>query len=146
MNKDLWYRYVPHSSGVFTVTTCDPATNFDTILAAYSACPAAAGAALTCNDDSGCNTSGLGSTIRVTGVANQAYLIRLASFNTAGGTAVITIYCPGDFNQNGVISVQDIFDFLSAYFAGNTRADINGSGAISVQDIFDFLSAYFSGC
>jgi len=26
--------------------------------------------------------------------------------------------CPGDFNQSGAISVQDIFDFLAAYFAG----------------------------
>lgn len=26
--------------------------------------------------------------------------------------------CPGDFNQSGSITVQDIFDFLAAYFAG----------------------------
>jgi hypothetical protein len=42
--------------------------------------------------------------------------------------------------------VQDIFDFLTAYFAGDLRADFNHSGAISVQDIFDFLAAYFAGC
>jgi hypothetical protein len=54
--------------------------------------------------------------------------------------------CPADFNQSGAISVQDIFDFLAAYFAGDPRADFNHSGAISVQDIFDFLAAYFAGC
>jgi hypothetical protein len=42
--------------------------------------------------------------------------------------------------------VQDIFDFLAAYFAGNPRADFNHSTTISVQDIFDFLAAYFAGC
>jgi hypothetical protein len=51
-----------------------------------------------------------------------------------------------DFNGNGVRSVQDIFDFLAAYFSHDPRADFNASGVISVQDIFDFLAAYFSGC
>jgi hypothetical protein len=54
--------------------------------------------------------------------------------------------CPADFNHSGVASVQDIFDFLAAYFAGDPRADFNASGVISVQDIFDFLAAYFAGC
>jgi hypothetical protein len=26
--------------------------------------------------------------------------------------------CPADFNNSGAVSVQDIFDFLAAYFAG----------------------------
>jgi hypothetical protein len=42
--------------------------------------------------------------------------------------------------------VQDIFDFLAAYFGHDPRADFNQSGAITVQDIFDFLGAYFAGC
>lgn len=54
--------------------------------------------------------------------------------------------CPADFNNSGSVSVQDIFDFLGAYFAADPRADINADGAVSVQDILDFLGAYFSGC
>lgn len=54
------------------------------------------------------------------------------------------ICCPADFNGDDVVSVQDIFDFLNAWFAGN--ADFNGDAATSVQDLFDYLSAYFSGC
>ncbi len=54
--------------------------------------------------------------------------------------------CFADFNQSGVVSVQDIFDFLFAYFSGFPNVDINQSGVVSVQDIFDFLAAYFSGC
>jgi hypothetical protein len=63
-----------------------------------------------------------------------------------GGFWAVVPPCTADFNQSGVISVQDIFDFLAAYFAGNPRADFNYSGVISVQDIFDFLAAYFAGC
>ncbi len=54
--------------------------------------------------------------------------------------------CPGDFNNSGGISVQDIFDFLSAYFTGDLAADVNESGSVTVQDIFDFLTLYFAGC
>ena len=31
-------------------------------------------------------------------------------------------------------------------FAGDARADFNGSATVTVQDIFDFLAAYFAGC
>lgn len=53
--------------------------------------------------------------------------------------------CVADFNHANGITVQDIFDFLSAWFAGAPSADVNGGG-LSVQDIFDFLSAWFAGC
>jgi hypothetical protein len=70
--------------------------------------------------------------------------------NTADATYTITIpqarACPADFNCSGTVSVQDIFDFLGAYFSLDPRADFNHSGSVSVQDIFDFLAAYFSGC
>lgn len=52
----------------------------------------------------------------------------------------------GDFNDSGSITVQDIFDFLTAYFSNDPDADVNQSGTISVQDFFDFLSAFFAGC
>lgn len=54
--------------------------------------------------------------------------------------------CPADFNGMGGLTVQDIFDFLAAYFANDARADFNGVGGISVDDIFDYLAAYFTGC
>jgi hypothetical protein len=54
--------------------------------------------------------------------------------------------CRADFNYSQNLGVQDIFDFLATFFAGDTRADFNRSNTISVQDIFDFLAAYFAGC
>ncbi len=57
----------------------------------------------------------------------------------------VTPCCKADFTQTSGVSVQDIFDFLSAWFSGDTRANFNG-GAITVQDIFDYLAAWFTGC
>lgn len=54
--------------------------------------------------------------------------------------------CQADFNCSGAVTVQDIFDFLTAWFASDPRADVNASGSITVQDVFDFLSAWFAGC
>ena len=54
--------------------------------------------------------------------------------------------CPADFNGTGGLTVQDIFDFLAAWFSGAPSADFNHVGGITVQDIFDFLAAWFAGC
>ncbi len=51
----------------------------------------------------------------------------------------------GDFNRDQAITVQDIFDFLAAWFASGTGADWNGDGTTNVQDIFDFLADWFAG-
>jgi hypothetical protein len=62
-------------------------------------------------------------------------------------TNVATLtFCAADYNCSHSLSVQDIFDFLAAWFAGNAGADINGVNGITVQDIFDFLGAWFAGC
>lgn len=54
--------------------------------------------------------------------------------------------CPADFDASGSLSVQDIFDFLGAWFASDPRADFNTIGGVTTQDIFDFLNAWFAGC
>jgi hypothetical protein len=53
--------------------------------------------------------------------------------------------CAPDFNADGEVTVQDIFDFLAAWSENNPAADVNGGG-ITVQDIFDFLAAWTAGC
>jgi len=47
-----------------------------------------------------------------------------------------------DVNGDLAVGVQDIFDFLVAWFAG--AADFNADSSTSVQDIFDFLAAWFA--
>ncbi len=66
--------------------------------------------------------------------------------SACGGAGNPVACCPANFNQQGGVTVQDIFDFLAAYFGGQPGADFNSSGGITVQDIFDFLGAYFTGC
>lgn len=69
-----------------------------------------------------------------------------------GGTSVCgspenpTTCCLANFNQLGGVTVQDIFDFLGAWFAGSTAANVNADAGVSVQDIFDFLAMWFAGC
>jgi hypothetical protein len=62
------------------------------------------------------------------------------------GPATPASCCFADFNRDGAVSVQDLFDFLIAYQRGSATADLNASGSLTVQDVFDFLSAYFVGC
>ena len=50
----------------------------------------------------------------------------------------------GDFNRDGSKSVQDIFDFLGAWFSSAAGSDYNGDGSVTVQDIFDFLADWFA--
>jgi hypothetical protein len=68
-----------------------------------------------------------------------------APFTETGGFWPGLNACRADFNGNGTLEVQDIFDYLNSWFAGNAAADFNGGG-LAVQDIFDFLNAWFAGC
>ena len=53
-------------------------------------------------------------------IAGTAALGLAPNFNSIAGNqfAAVTLPHAGDFNGDGVVSVQDIFDFLSAWFAG----------------------------
>jgi len=57
-----------------------------------------------------------------------------------------TTCCRANFNGIGGVTVQDIFDFLTAFFSNDLAADIDNSGAVSVQDIFDYIGAFFASC
>ena len=56
--------------------------------------------------------------------------------------------CYPDFNKTAGVTVQDIFDYLAAWFAGSPYARYAGDGtggAPTAQSIFDFLAAWFAG-
>ncbi len=65
--------------------------------------------------------------------------------SVTSNAAILTI-CAADFNCSGAPTINDIFDFLAAWFASDPSADFNGVGGIGVNDIFDFLAAWFAGC
>ncbi len=49
----------------------------------------------------------------------------------------------GDWNGDGVVTVQDIFDFIGSWFGGD--GDANDDGVVNVQDVFDFVNRWFAG-
>ena len=91
-----------------------------------------------------------GVTCRVDALANcsgaSTLFVATPSCNSGGSTS--TPCCRPDFNHVNGITVQDIFDYLAAWFAGATSADFvgNGAGTPDVQSIFNFLGAWFAGC
>jgi beta-glucanase (GH16 family) len=79
-----------------------------------------------------------------TGAGSGSVYFDDATFGFSSPLAVSA--CPPDYNGVNGLSVQDIFDFLTSWFAGEPRADFNEFGGLTVQDIFDFLSSWFQGC
>ena len=79
--------------------------------------------------------------------ADGRTIVGSGTFGASSEAWIVTLPapCPADFNHSNSLSVQDIFDFLAAWFSGFSTADFNGNG-LSVQDIFDFLGAWFAGC
>lgn len=77
--------------------------------------------------------------------------VRGRTFNVPAGAYVTYDFdacsgaCRADFDCSATLSVQDIFGYLNAWFAGELRADWNGDG-LSVQDLFLFLNDWFAGC
>lgn len=73
---------------------------------------------------------------------------RFAGVNTicnAPGDLTIPC-CKADFDQSGATTLQDLFDYLGAWFDTSPSADINGGG-VTLQDLFDYLTGYFAqGC
>ena len=78
------------------------------------------------------------------GGAGSVFTAGTSTCNATGN--FITPCCYANYNKVGGITVQDIFDFLSGWFANSPNANVEGTGGIpTVQDIFDFLAAWFAG-
>lgn len=91
----------------------------------------------------------INSTFRIRFVADDAdpgSLVEAAVDEVRIESFVCVNACRGDFNNDGTLSVQDLFDFLAAFFADNLAADYEADGVITVQDLFTFLGAWFTPC
>ena len=76
--------------------------------------------------------------------ANTLWVAQTTAACNAAGTYK-TPCCKADFNKTGGVTVQDIFSYLTAWFAKSPSADTDGSGTVTIQDIFSFLTAWFQG-
>jgi hypothetical protein len=99
-----------------------------------------------CCRGSTCNANVSQANCTPVGLAGAKFVGSTSTCNASGNT--ISPCCYADFNKTNGLGVQDIFDFLNAWFGGSPYAKFAGDGtstALSVQDIFDFLNAWFSG-
>ncbi len=44
------------------------------------------------------------------------------------------------------MTINDIFVFLNAWFAGEPAANISGVDGVTIDDIFVYLNQWFTGC
>ena len=85
----------------------------------------------------------------INAAAPSRYSVRCVVGDGCGTTTSPVVeytVCPADFNCQAGVTVQDVFDFLAAWFDGDLRADVNQAGGVTVQDVFDYLGAWFEGC
>lgn len=68
------------------------------------------------------------------------------NFEAAARAAVASLPCRADADGSAGLTIADLTQMLSWYFAGDPRADIDASLTISVDDIFLFLRMWFAGC
>lgn len=49
-----------------------------------------------------------------------------------------------DYNHSGMVDSNDLFDFLSGWFAGKISADTNLNGVLEIQDVLDYVSLWLN--
>jgi hypothetical protein len=55
--------------------------------------------------------------------------------------------CPGDFNNDGAISVADLLVYLGEFGCEvNCTADFDADGVVSVTDLLGFLAVFGDPC
>lgn len=83
--RDVFYRFVPPTTGLWTLSLCGSALTFDTVMSVHTACPALPANLVSgaCDDDA-CGSAGH-ARVSVNLTAGTSYLVRVA---TDGGLGV----------------------------------------------------------
>ena len=163
--KDVWFAYTAGATTLVRVSTCDPATFYDTMVTVYAgSCPAGNDTAIACNDDDFSCGYIRASTLTFAANSGSTYFIRVGGFapstGTGPGALVITPICPADVDDgsgtgtpDGGVDINDLLYFLAQYEAGLAPADLDdGSGTgtpdggVDINDLLFFLTHYEAGC
>lgn len=95
---------------------------------------------------SGAETTSLGIANITAAAAGEYFFV---ARDTCAAVAVPTrliVACTADTDYSGAVTLQDLFDYINLFLAGNPEAEINGVDGVTVQDLFDYLAAYFTPC
>lgn len=49
-----------------------------------------------------------------------------------------------DYNRSSTVDTQDIFDYLTGWFAGKIDADVNGNGVLEGFDVLEYINVWFA--
>ena len=84
-------------------------------------------------------------------VASTSTALRPTAWNRVGGQPALTQAPPrqnfhsiADFDANGQVSIDDLFQFFNAYFGGRIVADTNKDSYIGIEDLMHFMNAFLS--
>jgi len=86
-SPDVWYEFVPFSTGTLTVDTCADAC-FDTVVSVWTGCPGFGGTELACNDDACVQPR---SRVSMPVFVGTDYRIRVSGNNGESGSFVLTL-------------------------------------------------------
>jgi hypothetical protein len=65
---------------------------------------------------------------------------------TISNDADVEVTCPADFNVDGGVDGQDVFEFFDAWINGFSNADINLDGGTDGSDVNAFYERWENGC
>jgi hypothetical protein len=81
---------------------------------------------------------------------SQSGTYSVAITNACGVTvsqdADVEVTCPADFNVDGGVDGQDVFEFFDAWINGFSNADINLDGGTDGSDVNAFYERWENGC
>lgn len=101
-SNDIWYTITPTCSGVYTLSTCSPLSNFDTLLSVHTACPGTIANAIACNDDA---CASINSLLSVFLTAGTTYYVRAGAWDAGGsGIFALSLSAPPSPPQNDLCS------------------------------------------
>ena len=128
IGNDVWLSYTADCTGTLLVSATGDF--FNDISAVYAGCPASAGQALGCGENS----------YIIACTSGTDYLIRIGSADGTTGTGSVNINCfpsttcDGDCNGDGQVNVDDVLELLGQ-FGTDGECDTNGDGTIGVDDL-----------
>jgi hypothetical protein len=140
-NNDVWYSYMPDSSGLATISL--RGSSFNTTLAIYDQC---GGTELACNDDPA--QYGYQPKLNIVMTAGEVYMIRVAGSDGQTGDYALVVNGPGQSLTNDECQDAHVVYDGEIYVGstvGVTGTDESSCGAIDTFDVWHYYTPASNG-